>query len=175
MQRVAAVGEELVVGAARVPALVLDARERRGDRRRVAGEDGAQQVVEELEVEAAEQAHRVLLGDAAGAEGGELVEQRHRVAHAALAGAGEQAQRAVGGLDRLGVAQIGAGARASVAALTRRKWNSWQRDRIVAGTASISVVAKMKTRCGGGSSTILSSASNAWRDRRWISSSTTTL
>ena len=58
---------------------------------------------------------------------------------------------------------------------TRRKWNSWQRDRMVAGTASISVVAKMKTRCGGGSSTIFSRASKAWRDRRWISSSTTTL
>ena len=29
---------------------------------------------------------------------------------------------------------------------TRRKWYSWQRDRMVAGTASISVVAKMKTR-----------------------------
>ncbi len=58
---------------------------------------------------------------------------------------------------------------------TRRKWNSWQRDRMVAGTASISVVAKMKTRWGGGSSTILSRASKAWRDRRWTSSSTTTL
>ena len=58
---------------------------------------------------------------------------------------------------------------------TRRKWNSWQRERMVAGTASISVVAKMKTRWGGGSSTILSRASKAWRERRWISSITTTL
>ena len=58
---------------------------------------------------------------------------------------------------------------------TRRKWNSWQRERMVAGTASISVVAKMNTRWGGGSSMILSRASKAWRERRWISSITTTL
>ncbi len=44
------------------------------------------------------------------------------------------------------------------------------RDWIVAGTFSISVVAIMKMTCGGGSSIDFSSASNAWFERRWTSS-----
>ena len=43
------------------------------------------------------------------------------------------------------------------------RWNSrrWQRDRIVAGTLCSSVVARMNSRCSGGSSMILSRALNA--------------
>ena len=42
-----------------------------------------------------------------------------------------------------------------------RNSKTWQRDRIVSGTFCNSVVAMMKTTCGGGSSNVLSSALNA--------------
>ena len=45
-----------------------------------------------------------------------------------------------------------------------------ERDWIVGGTFSISVVAIMKTTCGGGSSIDFSSASNALLESRWTSS-----
>ena len=48
--------------------------------------------------------------------------------------------------------------------------NTCDRDWIVAGTFSISVVAIMKTTCGGGSSIDFSSASNACGESRWTSS-----
>ena len=41
---------------------------------------------------------------------------------------------------------------------------------MVAGTFSSSVVAIMKTTCGGGSSIDFSSASKAWFESRWTSS-----
>ena len=44
---------------------------------------------------------------------------------------------------------------------TRRRSKRWQRDRMVTGTLRISVVAKMNLACGGGSSSVLSSALNA--------------
>ncbi len=67
--------------------------------------------MEERGVEPAQQARRLLVGDRAAAEGRELVEQRHRVAHAALAGARDQAQRRVGRGDRSRRRRCGAGAR----------------------------------------------------------------
>ena len=48
--------------------------------------------------------------------------------------------------------------------------NTCERDWIVGGTLSISVVAIMKTTCGGGSSIDFSSASNDCGERRWTSS-----
>ena len=48
--------------------------------------------------------------------------------------------------------------------------NTCDRDWIVGGTFSISVVAIMKTTCGGGSSIDFSSASKACAERRWTSS-----
>ncbi|OPZ22981.1 MAG: hypothetical protein BWZ10_00114 [candidate division BRC1 bacterium ADurb.BinA364] len=42
-----------------------------------------------------------------------------------------------------------------------RNASAWQRERIVSGIFSISVVAKMKTTNSGGSSRVLSSALNA--------------
>jgi hypothetical protein len=45
-----------------------------------------------------------------------------------------------------------------------------QRDSTVTGTLRISVVAKMKTTCSGGSSRVLSSALKALRDSMWTSS-----
>ena len=48
--------------------------------------------------------------------------------------------------------------------------NTSDRDWIVCGTLSSSVVAIMKTTCGGGSSTDLRSASKAFCERRWTSS-----
>src|SRR4051794_19213417 len=50
------------------------------------------------------------------------------------------------------------------------KMNCWHRDKIVAGTLWRSVVAIMNTTCGGGSSSILSSALNADVDSMWTSS-----
>ena len=51
-----------------------------------------------------------------------------------------------------------------------RKSNRWQRERIVAGIFSGSVVAKMNLTCGGGSSSVLSSALKASRVIWWTSS-----
>lgn len=45
----------------------------------------------------------------------------------------------------------------------RRKSNRWQRDRMVAGTLWISVVARMKSTWDGGSSSVFSRALNAPR------------
>ena len=46
----------------------------------------------------------------------------------------------------------------------RRRSKRWQRDRTVTGTLRISVVAKMNFTCGGGSSSVFSSALNALVD-----------
>ena len=48
--------------------------------------------------------------------------------------------------------------------------NTCERDWMVGGTFSSSVVAIMKTTCGGGSSIDLRSASKACCDSRWTSS-----
>ena len=47
------------------------------------------------------------------------------------------------------------------AGVMRRKEKRWQRERMVAGMDCNSVVARMKSRCAGGSSMIFSSALNA--------------
>ena len=64
---------------------------------------------------------------------------------------------------------------ASSATETRRKSNRWQRDSTVTGTLRISVVAKMNFTCGGGSSSVFSSALKALRDSMWTSSTMNTL
>ena len=46
----------------------------------------------------------------------------------------------------------------------RRRSKRWQRDRTVTGTLRISVVAKMNFTCGGGSSSVFSSALKALFD-----------
>ena len=52
--------------------------------------------------------------------------------------------------------------RATIASMdTRRKSKRWQRDVIVAGISCSSVVARMKMACGGGSSSVFSSALKA--------------
>ena len=58
----------------------------------------------------------------------------------------------------------------SRAASRRFKSKRWQRDRMVTGTFRISVVAKMNFTCGGGSSSVLSSALKALFDSMWTSS-----
>ena len=64
---------------------------------------------------------------------------------------------------------------ASSATAMRRRSKRWQRDRTVTGTLRISVVAKMNFTCGGGSSSVLSSALKALRDSMWTSSMMKTL
>ncbi len=63
---------------------------------------------------------------------------------------------------------------ASSATDTRRRSNLWHRLSTVTGTLRSSVVAKMKVTCGGGSSSVLSSALNALRDSMWTSSTMNT-
>ena len=52
---------------------------------------------------------------------------------------------------------------ASSATEMRRRSKRWQRDSTVTGTLRISVVAKMNFTCGGGSSSVFSSALKALR------------
>ncbi len=80
------------------------------DPRGFAGKDGDQHLLEERQIDAAEQADRLLLVDHAVAEGGQLVEQRNGVADTPFAGAGEQGERRVARLDLFraaDVAQVG--------------------------------------------------------------------
>ena len=58
---------------------------------------------------------------------------------------------------------------------TRRRSKRWQRDSTVIGTFRISVVAKTNFTCGGGSSSVFSSALKALRLSMWTSSMTKTL
>ena len=64
---------------------------------------------------------------------------------------------------------------ASSAMRTRRRSNRWQRDSTVTGTLRSSVVANTNFTCGGGSSSVFSSALKALRDSMWTSSMTNTL
>jgi len=52
----------------------------------------------------------------------------------------------------------------------RRKLWRWQRETMVSGSFCGSVVAKMNFTCGGGSSSVFSSALNAACDSMWTSS-----
>ena len=63
-----------------------------------------------------------------------------------------------------------ADAATSSAASTRRRSKRWQRDSTVIGTLRISVVAKMNLACGGGSSSVFSSALKAAPDSMCTSS-----
>ena len=58
---------------------------------------------------------------------------------------------------------------------TRRRSKRWQRDSTVTGTLRSSVVANTNFTCGGGSSSVFSSALKALRDSMWTSSITNTL
>jgi hypothetical protein len=93
--------------------------------------------------------------------GDRLVEQRQAVAHRAVGGARDQRSASGGDLDLLGRAM-----RAQCAdqhgRLDARRSKRWQRDSTVTGTLRISVVAKMNFTCGGGSSSVFSSALKAW-------------
>ena len=53
---------------------------------------------------------------------------------------------------------------------TLLKTNLWHLDKIVTGTFSVSVVAKIKTTSRGGSSSVLRSALKAAFDNMWTSS-----
>ena len=57
----------------------------------------------------------------------------------------------------------------------RRRSKRWHRDSTVTGTLRISVVANTNFTCGGGSSSVFSSALKALRDSMWISSMMKTL
>ena len=63
----------------------------------------------------------------------------------------------------------------SSAIRTRRRSKRWQRDSTVIGTLRSSVVAKTNFTCGGGSSSVFSSALKALRDSMWTSSMMKTL
>ena len=91
MEPIAAVAEELREGAAWIPAVLFDLRDDTAGGGAIAVHERLEQSLEERRVEAAQESLRVAVGDGAIAERGELVEERHRVAHAAFAGAGDRA------------------------------------------------------------------------------------
>ena len=90
MQRVAAVAQELRVDAAWIPTFVFDAAHRLRDLEGIAGDDVVEHSGEEAGVEATEEPDGILVFDGAVPEGRQLVEQRNRVAHAAVTGARDQ-------------------------------------------------------------------------------------
>ena len=74
------------------------------------------------------------------------------------------------GLDLLGLQDLRRGASVSRAVEISLKSKRWQRDRIVTGILCTSVVANTNTTCGGGSSSVFSSALNECADSMWTSS-----
>ena len=110
----------------------------------------------------AEQRMHVGDGDLLAAEREELLQQRLAVAHRAGGPAGDDLQRFGLGLDAFGRADLLQAARRSTAVSIGAKSNRWQRERTVIGILSASVVQKMNFTCSGGSSSVLSSALNAW-------------
>ena len=114
------------------------------------------------------------LGPAAGL-GDRLVEQREPVARRAVGGARDQVQRVRRGRDLLLLGDAAEQAGQLGDAGSRRRSKRWQRERTVTGTLRISVVAKTNFTCGGGSSSVFSSALNALRDSMWTSSMMKTL
>ena len=77
---------------------------------------------------------------------------------------------AASSISTLSFAAMPARCLTSTAVSTRRRSKRWQRDRTVTGTLPISVVAKMNLACGGGSSSVFSSALNAAVDSMCTSS-----
>ena len=155
--------DELVVERDRVAAGCRSRARRPGQRRgHVPGLEGVPQRQHHLERGQAEDVGDRVLVDVAAGERADAVEQRQRVAQAALGGAGEQLR---GGRARREAVRW---PRSSSRRAPRsgpsgigRKSTCRQRERIVAGNLCLSVEARMKTTCAGGSSRILSSASKA--------------
>ena len=121
------------------------ARARRGCRRR---RSRARRPVQQLAVDEAEQPGHVLVLHLVAAEGQHLVEERERVAHAALGGAGDLAEGRVGDLDLLRRPRPPRRCACSSVAGIMRKSYCWQRERIVSGILWYSVVAKMNLTRG---------------------------
>ena len=129
------------------------------------------QLDQQLPVGDAQHVGRHLGGQPLGAHVGDrLVEQRQAVAHRAGRLPRDQTDRLGRGVDLLGAQDLGRGASVSRAVEISLKSKRWQRDRIVAGILCTSVVAKTNTTCGGGSSSVLSSALNECADSMWTSS-----
>ena len=120
-------------------------------------------------IDGAQHAAGARLVDLAAAEGDELVEQRQRVAHAAVRGLRDQANGGRLGGDLLRLEHL---ARCSlISAIGRRlRLNCRQRDSTVTGSFCGSVVASRNFTCGGGSSSVLSSALNECVDSMCTSS-----
>ncbi len=89
-----------------------------------------------------------------------LVHDRQRVAHRAIAGLGQQRQRALIRHHAFCCAIARSCPRMSTS-FTAWKLKCWHRDRTVCGMSSGCVVAIMKTMWSGGSSSVFSSALNA--------------
>src|SRR5688572_10807811 len=79
---------------------LLDVRERAGG---VAVDDEVAEPEERLLVDGPQQLEHGLDGDLAAGRAGELVERRHRVAEAALGGAGDESERGIGDVEPLPV------------------------------------------------------------------------
>ena len=137
---------------------------------RIALEHGRGQLGDAVVAGRAEQAMDLLGRQPLAAERQQLIEQRLGVAHRAAGPAGDQFQGFVVGLHPF------AGRRFPCSRSTIRgvpmpaKSKRWQRDRMVIGIFSTSVVAKMNLTCGGGSSSVLSRALKAALDSMWTSS-----
>ena len=113
----------------------------------------------------------VVLLDRAAAQGDRLVQQREPVAHRAVGGPCDQRQRRRRSprSPPLRAMPVEVGGEASPG-LTRRRSKRWQRDSTVTGTLRISVVAKMKITCSGGSSRVFKRPLKAWRESMCTSS-----
>ena len=108
-------------------------------------------------------------GDPLRGEGEDLVEQGLGVTHATVGQPGDEVQRLAVRGRALGLT-MRASLPAIVASARRLKSWRWVRLMIVGGTLWVSVVARMKTTCSGGSSISLSSALNACVLSMWTSS-----
>ena len=101
MQGAAQEPEEVGEHLPGVGSVVLDGPDRLRHARALAGEDGLEETGQQLGVDSPEQPADILVGKLAAAEGGELIEQGHRVAHAAFRSARDQAKGCPAGLDLL--------------------------------------------------------------------------
>ena len=104
------------------------------------------------------------------AMGDRLVEDRQAIAGRAFGGAGDHRAAPRARPRPLRPRRHAAKCAASLSAGMRRRSKRWQRDRTVTGTLSTSVVANRNFTCAGGSSSVFSSALNAFFDSMWTSS-----
>ena len=139
------------------------------DRRRVLLGDGIDDREDELAPDEAEHGRDRLGIDRLAGEAHDLVERGQRVAQATVRGTRDEQQRGIVRDHLLGVGHPAEliGDRLEPTAFSSK---TCERDWIVGGTFSSSVVAIMKSACGGGSSSDLRSASKAWTDSRCTSS-----